>query len=110
MKTLATIDPSWGEDAPLRPGRPRHEIEKPIVTHDTDSNLTRKGAMIEARKIWGELATIMSDDDLPRRVWMIGHYYQTVGIGRTWEQAIAASKRKAAKFNVKQLLADERLA
>lgn len=70
--------------------------DKPIVTHTDDGILTRAGAMIEARKKHGDMATI-ADAIVHLAVWEIGHMEQTVGRGRTWEEALANSRKRVTK-------------
>jgi hypothetical protein len=70
-------------------------LNKPDVvppTHTADGKLTREGALVEARKKWGELGMI-SSPSLPPVVWCIGRFKETVGRGRTWEEALARSKK-----------------
>lgn len=61
---------------------------------DDNGDLTRHGAMAEARQRLGEMATISSYDDpaLPRVVWVIGDFHATVGRGKTWEEALAHAR------------------
>lgn len=60
----------------------------PVVTHNADGSLTRAGALVEARKKYGDMGTISSDERLPRLVWCIGQFNATVGRGLTWERAL----------------------
>lgn len=62
------------------------------ATHDASGKLTRAGALIEARKKLGEMATISSDERLPRLAWVIGAFGRSIGRGKTWEQAIERSR------------------
>ena len=64
---------------------------KKIITHNADGTLTQKGALIAARAKLGEMATISSDPEFPR-VWVIGAFRETLGRGKTWEQALERSK------------------
>lgn len=70
-------------------------LNKPDVvppSHTPDGKLTREGALAEARKKYGEMGTISSDEGLPRLVWCIGFFGQTVGRGKTWEQALSRTR------------------
>ncbi len=80
----------------------KKEVEEVLVTH-IDGKLTREGAVLEARKLYGEDGTISSDDNLPRLVWEIGNFYQTIGRGPTWEKAIERSVARAAKNRHKRV-------
>ncbi len=77
--------------------------DPPVITHNPDGTLTRKGAVLEARALWGDLGTISSTEDQPRLVWCIGNFDRTVGRGRTWELAIERSKQRKDKLDQKQL-------
>lgn len=78
------------------PIKKKTEVPEPIHT-DPDGNLTRAGALAAARKLHGPLASISSDEMLPRLVWKIGSTSTTMGRGRTWEAALAASAKRKAK-------------
>lgn len=75
--------------------------DPPIVTHNPDGSLARKGAVIEARKLWGDLGAISSDERQPRLVWCIGQFDRTVGRGRTWEIALERSRVRKAKLDAR---------
>jgi hypothetical protein len=77
------------------------ETEVPIMTHNPDGTLTRAGAMIEARKKYGDLGMISSSyfTEFPRLVWKTGEFQKTVGRGKTWEEALSRSK-ESTKENV----------
>ena len=78
-----------------------------IVTHDAQGKLTRQGAMIEARKLWGDLGTISSDGP-PFVVWCIGQHGRTLGRGNTWEAAIAQSRARKASLDARRTVALKR--
>lgn len=65
--------------------------------------MTRTEAMTEARSLWGDLGTISSDDRLPRLVWCIGRFGQTIGRGKTWEIALERSRARKVKLDRKEL-------
>lgn len=79
----------------------RIENGPPIIERNPDGTLTRQGAVIEARKMWGDLGSISSDEDLPRLVWCIGQFDRTVGRGRTWEIALERSRVRKAKLDAR---------
>ena len=75
------------------------------IEHNPDGTLTRAGAVIASRKLWGDLGTISSDERMPRLIWCIGRFGQTVGRGRTWEIALARSEARKKKLDQKMLAA-----
>lgn len=73
--------------------RKRKAVEEILVTHNTDGTLNRVGALIEARKKLGEMATISSDERKPFLVWIIGAFGRSIGRSNlSWEQAIERSR------------------
>jgi len=72
--------------------RKKKPVEPVIVAHDENGKLTRKGAVIKARKKYGDMGTISSDERMPRLVWCIGQFNETVGKGKTWEEAFSRSR------------------
>jgi hypothetical protein len=59
---------------------------------DASGRLTRKGALAAAREKLGQLATISSDDDQPRMVWVVGYPHRSLGQGPDWETAIRRAR------------------
>lgn len=90
-------------------------------THDVRGKLTRHGALLEARKLWGDLGTISSSEahsdlaefastlrqlpELPCLVWRIGSFGMTVGRALTWERALQRSAQRKAKMDARALAA-----
>lgn len=72
--------------------RQRKKVVVPAPTHNPDGTLTARGAMVEARKLYGNMATISGDDALPRMVWCIGQSERTIGKGKTWEDALRRAR------------------
>lgn len=86
-------------------------------THDARGKLTRHGALLEARKLWGDLGTISSSEahsdlaefastlrqlpELPCLVWRIGSFGMTVGRALTWERALQRSAQRKAKMDAR---------
>jgi hypothetical protein len=68
--------------------------DKPI-TLIMNGKLTRAGALVEARKLHGDMAMISSPDLPVCMVWEIGYFSQTVGRGKTWEQALGRARIRA---------------
>lgn len=75
--------------------------DPPLVTHNPNGTLTRVGAVVEARKLWGDLGTI-SSDEYPLCVWCIGRFDVTVGRGKTWEVALQRSRARKAKLDARE--------
>jgi hypothetical protein len=73
----------------------------PVIPYNADGSLSRHGAVIEARKLWGDLGTVSSDEDLPRLVWCIGQFDRTIGRGRTWEIALERSRARKVKLDAR---------
>lgn len=72
--------------------------EEPVVVTHIGGKLTREGAVIEARNLYGEDGTISSTDELPFLVWKIGEFGRTIGRSwRSWEEAIERSRARNAR-------------
>jgi hypothetical protein len=76
----------------------------PPIEYNRDGTLTREGALVKARELWGELGTISSTDDYPKLVWCIGRLGMTVGRGKTWEIALQRSAARKKKLDLKKFL------
>jgi len=88
-------------------------------THDARGKLTRFGALLEARKLWGDLGTISSSEahsdlaefastvrilpHLPCLVWRVGSFGMTVGRALSWEMALKRSAARKAKMDARAL-------
>ena len=64
------------------------------------NRMTRQVAMIEARRVFGEMGTISAFEEpgFPCMVWEIGNMESTIGRGHTWESAFRNSEWRRAKF------------
>lgn len=74
--------------------------EGPDVVVLVAGKLTRGGAMLEARALYGDLGTV-ADHGYLKSIWCIGRYDLTVGRGRTWERALANAIQKKKKLDAR---------
>ena len=44
--------------------------------------------MQEARRLYGDMGMISSDERLPKLIWKIGEFDTTVVRGETWDEAV----------------------
>lgn len=73
------------------------ETEQQPILIDEHGRLTRAGAQAKAREKYGDLGSISSDEGMPRLVWKSGEFYQTIGRGKTWEEALMRSRPSKTK-------------
>lgn len=103
---MSTFPESFATDPLMQKAVDRILNRKPKLTDDNGA-LTRAGALAEARKLWGDLATISSADEPPLRVWKIGAHGSTCGRGSTWETALAHARHRQYRKVRKAIRHDE---